>query len=68
MPSMPTNPPANDPGIWRYDVGRHAIVRVRDGRWWWCEDVPELERSLREWQTNPVVDVEEIDRWVQSQP
>lgn len=52
---------------WVYDYATHEIVRVCDGRRWSASDVPELRRSIEEWATNPVVDVDEVDRWVLAQ-
>lgn len=51
---------------WWYDGDAHEIVRASDGRRWRPDDVPELRRSLDD-RDNPVVDVEEVDRWVLAQ-
>lgn len=53
--------------VWWYDYNTHEIVRSSDGRRWPADDVPEFRRSLEEWATNPVVDVDEVDRWVLAQ-
>lgn len=52
--------------VWWYDYGTHEIVRARDGMRWDPRDVPELERALHD-RDNPVVDVDEVDRWVLAQ-
>jgi len=51
---------------WWYDGGTHETVRTSDGMRWDPRDVPELERSLQPGES-PVVDVDEVDRWVLAQ-
>jgi len=51
---------------WWYDFGTGEIVRTSDGMRWDPRDVPELARSAND-RSHPVVDVDEVDRWVLAQ-
>lgn len=48
---------------WWYDYATGEIVRASDGMRWDVRDVPELRRASRD-RAHPVVDVDEVDRWV----
>ena len=52
---------------WWFDYYTGEVVRASDGRRWDVRDVPELHRSARD-RAHPVVDVDEVDRWVLAQP
>jgi len=60
----PAQPARSSP--WWFDYGACEVVRSSDGQRWGVTEVPELRRASRD-RAHPVVDVDEVDRWVLAQ-